>query len=150
MQIAKALEITVDIDLIKTGVAAATVPGRFEQVLPNVYFDGAHNPASAEMLARTIEQQFPHQKIEFVIGMLGDKDVISVLRIFERVSNHFTFVDFSNSRAMRAEQMRKLSQAREVRIVEDCVELLKQSVPNGTVRIVTGSLYLLNEIRNNL
>lgn len=150
LQVAKALEITINIDSIKAGIAAATVPGRFEQVLPNVYFDGAHNPASAEMLARTIEQQFPHQKIEFVIGMLRDKDVTSVLRIFERVSNHFTFVNFSNARAISAEQMQKLSQARELRIVEDCVELLKQSVPSGTVRIVTGSLYLLNEIRNKL
>lgn len=46
---ANTLQVAIDLEAIKRGVAAAKVPGRFEEVLPNVYFDGAHNPASAEI-----------------------------------------------------------------------------------------------------
>ena len=146
-EVATALQIPFNSEAIQAGVAQAKVPGRFEEVLPNVYFDGAHNPASAHMLATTVAQYFPHKKIEFVIGMLADKDVETVLRKLERVSDTFYFVDFTNVRAMQANKIMELSKAQEKSIVQNVGALLQQELSKNTIRVVAGSLYLLSEIR---
>ncbi len=135
---------------VRKGVALAALPGRFEEVLPNVYFDGAHNPASAEKLVATIQEQFPYKNIEFVIGMLADKDVDAVLRIFETVSTTFTFVSFENERAMEAIDLMKKSRAVDRRIIHLPAEYLQEPVEKGNVKIVTGSLYLLAALRAQL
>ncbi len=140
----------VDAEAVKNGIASAALPGRFEEVMPNVYFDGAHNPASAETLVATIREQFPRKNIEFVIGMLADKDVDAVLRLFERVSTTFTFVGFDNERAMKAKDLVKRSRAVDRRIVHDPVGYLREPSDDRTVKIVTGSLYLLAGLRAQL
>lgn len=135
---------------IRKGVALAALPGRFEEVLPNVYFDGAHNPASAEKLAATIKELFPNKNIEFVLGMLADKDVDGVLRILETVSTTFTFVSFDNERAMKAKDLIKKSRAVDRRIIHHPVEYLQEPAEDQKIRIVTGSLYLLAALRAQL
>lgn len=137
-------------ELIKQGVASATLPGRFEEVLPNVYFDGAHNPASAEKLVSTLREQFPRKNIEFVIGMLADKDVEAVLRLLETVSTTFTFVNFDNERAMKAKDLIKKSRAVDRRITHNPLEYLLESSGERTIKVVTGSLYLLTILRAQL
>lgn len=149
-EVANALNVSVDVNAIKRGVATTKVPSRFDEVLPNVFFDGAHNPASAKMLAQTIKQQFSNKRIEFIIGMLADKDIEAVLRTLEGVGDKFIFVDFPNERAIDARQMLKISKASEKEIVQDCIPLLQKPVNEQTIRIVTGSLYLLSEIRKQL
>lgn len=140
----------IDAEVVRNGVASAMLPGRFEEVMPNVYFDGAHNPASAEMLVATVREQFPRKNIEFVIGMLADKDVDAVLRLFETVSTTFTFVSFDNERAMKAQELVKRSRAVDCRIVHDPVGYLREQGDGRTVKIVTGSLYLLAGLRAQL
>lgn len=44
----------------------------------------------------------------------------------------------------------ELSQAKEKQIIDDVNEFLQGLVKGDTVRIVTGSLYLLSEIRRNM
>ncbi|HEY4623642.1 MAG TPA: folylpolyglutamate synthase/dihydrofolate synthase family protein, partial [Solibacillus sp.] len=100
LQVLQAFDLPVNKEKIKQAVSKAKLAGRFEQVLPDVYFDGAHNPASIEMLVQTIQQQFPAQQIEFVVGLLADKDVDKILSMLEQVSDIFYFVDIENPRAM--------------------------------------------------
>lgn len=147
---AREMHLEMDEQAIRSGVAKATLSGRFEEVLPQVYFDGAHNPASVEKLVATIKEQFPNKNIEFVVGMLADKDVDAVLRLLETVSTTFTFVRFDNERAMKAKEIIKKSKAVDRRISHDVVSYLLAPVDAHTVKIVTGSLYLLAELRNKL
>lgn len=135
---------------IRKAVHQAHLEGRFEEVLPNVYFDGAHNPASIDMLVQTIQQQFPNHTIEFVIGLLADKDVDTILQQLEQVSDVFYFADINNVRAMPAQQLLEKSSAQQKMILENVGSFLQQPVERGTIRIVTGSLYLLSEIRQKL
>ncbi|MEG0471801.1 MAG: folylpolyglutamate synthase/dihydrofolate synthase family protein [Solibacillus sp.] len=150
VEVAKALNVTPALYKVQAGVQNTSVPGRFEQVLPNLYFDGAHNPASIRTLVDTIKQQFPGQRIEFVLGILADKDVEAVLRILEEVGDAFYFVDLENERAIEAGQILQLSRAKEKTIIADEQMFLREQIPQQTIRIVTGSLYLLSEIRLKL
>lgn len=150
-EVARVFKIEVSLEALKTGIYEAQIPGRFEQVYPNVYFDGAHNPASAEALVATIKQQFPKKRVEFVIGMLADKDVTAVLSIFETVADTFYFVDFQNERAMSAERLVGMSKASNKQVLAETTTFFAQPLAEEqTVRIVAGSLYLLSEIRKIL
>ncbi|KGR90437.1 folylpolyglutamate synthase [Ureibacillus massiliensis 4400831 = CIP 108448 = CCUG 49529] len=150
LEVAKFFQMNWDEEKIRKGVKAAKVPGRFEKVMENVYLDGAHNPASAEKLAQTIKQQIPNEPIRFVIGMLADKDVKSVLKILETVSDEFYFINFMNSRAMKAEEMINLSNATEKYVINDFSAFIKGANFKECKTIVTGSLYLLTELRSKI
>lgn len=150
LEVAKHFSVKVDAEKIKEGVHNSKLQGRFEEVLQNVYFDGAHNPASSQMLVSTIKQQFPNEYIRFIIGMLADKDVKNVLATLETVSDEFYFVDFSNSRAMDAEQMMKLSNAAKKNVLKDREGFLKSCTKLPGKTIVTGSLYLLTDLRKEI
>jgi dihydrofolate synthase/folylpolyglutamate synthase len=62
---------------IRTGLVNAAWEGRLERVTerPDIYLDGAHNPASAHALAeavRDLKKSYRH--LVLVIGILMDKD----------------------------------------------------------------------------
>lgn len=149
-EVATSLQVPVSIKGIQRGVETATILGRFEEVLPYVILDGAHNPASAEKLVATIQQEFPKGKITFVIGMLADKDVKVVLQQLEQLSDSFYFVDITNPRAMPANDMLKLSNAKHKEVLTDYVQFLQSQSEKRNRTIVSGSLYLLTEIRAQL
>ena len=149
-EIAEYFKLEIDVDKIRNAVLAASLPGRFEEVLPNVYFDGAHNPASAEKLVQTIKQQFPDERIRFVVGVLADKDVKTVLQQLEQVTDEFYFVDFENKRAMTSKEMLALSTASQATVLKDYTAFLKTASSKSGKTFVTGSLYLLTEMRERL
>ena len=128
-------------------LSMATIPNRFEEVCPHVYFDGAHNPASIEALVKTIQEQFPHRKIHIVMGLLKDKDYITILRQLETIGDRFTFVDFENERALPAEKL-FLENRCKIKTIRNLYDILPVSYENEET-IVTGSLYLLAELRKN-
>lgn len=149
-EVATALRVPVSIPSIIAGVEQATVLGRFEEVLPAVIFDGAHNPASAEKLVATIREEFPEETLTFIVGILGDKDVEAVLRQFEQVSDCFYFVDIDNPRAMSAKDLLDLSNAKEKTILQDSISFIKEQSRKQQKTIVSGSLYLLAQMRSTL
>lgn len=64
-------------DVVREGLAAATVPGRFEVVghHPLVVLDGAHNPDALRGLAATLEVEFsPVGSRVVVLGQLAGRD----------------------------------------------------------------------------
>ena len=150
LEVLKKFELPLDVQKIRTGVNNASLAGRFEQIRPNLYFDGAHNPASIRSLVDTVKEHFPTKRIEFVIGLLADKDVTAILRLLEEVGDAIYFATVHNDRAMQAMTLFESSHAKEKQIIDDVNEFLKRPVKEDTVRIVTGSLYLLSEIRRNM
>lgn len=150
LEVATTLELQVSKEAIQKAVKNATILGRFEEILPYIFLDGAHNPASAEKLIETIKHEFPEEQITFVIGILADKAVKEILHQFEQVSDYFYFVDFNNPRAMAAQKMFELSNASHKAVLEDYVQFLKRQSESKSRTIVSGSLYLLTEVRSRL
>ncbi|TWT26279.1 folylpolyglutamate synthase/dihydrofolate synthase family protein [Planomicrobium sp. CPCC 101110] len=130
----------------EAGLANAVIPNRFEEIYPDVVFDGAHNAASINALVETIKDTYPDQKIHIVLGVLKDKDYIKILRQLEQVSDHFTFLDFNNERALPAETLFEESKSK-IKTIQNLYDILPEREKNE-VTIVTGSLYLLSSLRN--
>ena len=150
IEVAKVLQVELDADLIKHAIKTTTVPGRFEEVLPNVYFDGAHNPASIKALVQTVKMYYPNKKVEIILGMLKDKDVKQVLQILEPIATKMQFIEIDNDRALSAKQFYELSNHENKEVVQDALSAIYAPVQTDTIRIVTGSLYLLANLREKI
>ena len=135
---------------VRKAIAAASLPFRFEKVTNSLYFDGAHNPASVSVLVQSIQQQWPNRHVQFVVGMLADKDVQQVLSLLEGVSDDFVFVDFNNERASTAQALMKASKASKKRIEVDAVSYIVSRAQSEQITVVTGSLYLLATLRQSV
>lgn len=143
--------IEINVEKIKKGVHEAHLAGRFEKITQNLYLDGAHNPASAKTLVETIKEEFPGQKIHFVMGILKDKDVEGVLRLLEEVGSSFTFVDVDNERAMPANMIYDLSHSENKSVSKDnIIQIMEKKLDMSGIIIMTGSLYLLAQWRKTL
>lgn len=149
-EVASELDVSIDQTAIRQAVQKASILGRFEEIMPFVILDGAHNPASAEKLIETIQCEYPNEQITFVVGILADKDVEQILGILEQVSDDFYFVDFANSRAMPAHQMVKLSHATAKTTLLDYASFIHAQSHRQQRTIIAGSLYLLTEVRHRL
>ena len=76
-----------DLDVVRSGFAAVTSPGRLEAVRrgPTVLLDAAHNPAGARALATALAEEFAFERLVAVVAMLDDKDAASFLEAIEPV-----------------------------------------------------------------
>lgn len=152
IEVARKLSLTMHDDSIRQAIANAAVPGRFEQLSTNVFLDGAHNPASAASLRKTIEELYPETPIHIVMGILKDKDVDGVLRELEHVCDDFTFVnvEFEQARLMPAETLMAHSKAGQKQTADSALQAVLSKRNEPGIVILTGSLYLLAQWRHTL
>lgn len=132
---------------VQLAVKNARLQGRMERVEENLYFDGAHNKASIDSLVETVKSNFPHKNIHFIVGILKDKDYIYMLRKLEEIGSSFEFVQFNHERALPPSELYKHCLHDDKRITKDMEELLFKNMKNNDVTIVTGSLYLISELK---
>ncbi len=145
-----AIGIDLDDSSIISGIANATMEHRFQEVLPNVFVDGAHNPAAAKALAKTIENEFPGEKVDFYIGVIQGKDIVKMLEELYPVANSFSFLTFDHRQAESAEKLLELCkhEKKSVTITKNGTIILVKR--NDRKIIVTGSLYLLEGLKYQL
>lgn len=143
-------------DAIRAGLARAVWPGRFELLsrAPLLIVDGAHNPNGVEALVDTIRAYFPDQKINFVMGVMKDKDYHTMLRLIAPYAARFITELPDAHRALRPEELK--SEIREyfdgpVETADSVTAAVKRAmeIAEGTdaITICFGSLYQVAEIR---
>lgn len=142
-------------EAIKTGIANARWPGRLEklQSRPDVYLDGAHNPAAARELRAFLDRHFSGRKIWMVFGALRDKAVDEIAgAVFPAVSE-VVFTEPRTARAISATQLAEIASHHASHFSIDPVaesafdEILTRANPTDAI-FVTGSLYLVGQIRH--
>ena len=150
-------------DAIIEGLGAARHPGRLEvfqttdaagKVL--VLLDGAHNPAGAEAL-RVYLEHTRNQKntpITIVFGAMADKQLEEMAASLFPIAGQLVLTQPRNPRSARVEDLQRLAekyapQATSEMILESDTAIeraISSSEPNSVI-CVTGSLYLVGEVR---
>lgn len=128
---------------IQKALANTQLAHRFEEILPDVFLDGAHNPAAARALRETIEEEFPGEKVDFIIGMLKGKDIRGTIDALIPVARTFTFIQFDHPDAATVEELLgncKHDKKQVTKRIDGSIILNKEK---GVRLIVTGSLYFL-------
>jgi len=146
---------------LHAGVAAARWPGRLERIgaLPTVILDGAHNPNGATALRAALDKFFPGQKIHFIFGMMGDKDMTQVIRILFREGDTVYAVTADETpRAAKAEQVaelvRNVSPRARVfscgRALPDVYGAARRDAGQDGAVVICGSLYLVGNFKRQM
>ena len=137
------------------GVANTLWPGRLERVSqkPDLILDGAHNPDGAKALRSALDKYYPGQKVHFVFGMMGDKDMSGVIKTL--IHNNdvvYTVRADGGSRAAEAEALAELVGANAIpmnSLAEAYHKAADQAGKDGII-CVCGSLYLVGEFKKVL
>lgn len=100
-----------DPDLVRSAFAQVTSPGRLEVVRrsPTVLLDAAHNPHGARATIEAVQDSFSFSPLIGVVGVMADKDVEELLRIFEPVMAEIICTQNSTSRSMPAEELAEVA-----------------------------------------
>jgi dihydrofolate synthase/folylpolyglutamate synthase len=142
---------------IRSGIATARWPGRYEVIhrkSVRVVLDGAHSPASAGALARTIAEEEQGRHVVIVLGMLGDKDAASFAQELAPVATRLVVTASSHPRAMPPERLAALGPVSVpvtiVATVEASLMSAIEAVGHGGSVVVTGSFTTVAEARVSL
>jgi len=139
---------------IEAGIASAEWPGRLECIAsgPDVYLDGAHNPAAAREIAGFLQQNFAGRRIRLLFGALRDKAVDEIAGILFPLAAEVIFTEAKTPRAISAAQLAEIAghHASHFGVESDAENALERAVsrssPSDAI-FVTGSLYLVGQIR---
>jgi dihydrofolate synthase / folylpolyglutamate synthase len=139
---------------IERGISAAIWPGRLERLAthPDLYLDGAHNPAGARELLKFWKENYAGRRIILVYGAMRDKAVDEISGLLFPHAAAVILTEPHQPRAISAPLLAEMTShdAKETIIVHDPGEALEAALelagPQDAV-FATGSLYLVGELR---
>ncbi len=159
---------------LQQGLSEASWPGRMQEVLPDLYFDGAHNPAGIEAFLRSVEALSGEDPVPpmLLFAMAEDKeigtaaglllagmdwDTVAVTAVpgergadAERTAAFFA--EAGRERSERGENGAK-SAGRTPEVYDDCREafrIMRERKREGQKLFCTGSLYLIGALTEML
>jgi dihydrofolate synthase/folylpolyglutamate synthase len=141
-------------EAIASGIANTVWPGRLEKLHahPDVYLDGAHNPAAARELASFLTQNFASRKIWLIYGALRDKSVDEVAGQLFPLAAEVVFTEPRTPRAISASQLAEIAghHARHSETIPEAEtaldHVLAKAQPQDAI-FICGSLYLVGQLR---
>jgi dihydrofolate synthase / folylpolyglutamate synthase len=144
----------IDDGAIARGIATTSWPGRLERIAdgPEIYLDGAHNPAGAREIAVFWEQFLPGRKIFLIYGAMRDKAVDEVAGLLFPGAQAVILTSPAQPRAISAPLLAEMTShhARKVEITpapEKAFERALELASPEDVIFITGSLYLVGDLR---
>lgn len=139
---------------IYDGLSNVSWKGRFEVLGKNPIFilDGAHNPHGMKATSQSFSDHFGGRKIHFLVGVMADKDVESMMKMLIPLATDFVTVRPDNDRAMSASELRNLltglgASAVSENTVYDGVKRVLSLAGNDGICAALGSLYFSGDVR---
>jgi dihydrofolate synthase/folylpolyglutamate synthase len=139
---------------ITSGISSTIWPGRLEklQSLPDIYLDGAHNPAAARELANFIAENFAGRKIWLIYGVLRDKAVDEVAGLLFPFVAEVVITEPRTPRSISASQLAEIAShhAQHSSTIPDAERALQHVLAAASREdaiFITGSLYLVGQLR---
>ena len=128
-------------------------PGRLEVLSgePMMILDGAHNPHAIKALVATLQERFADYHKEILFTCIKTKALEDMLDLLVTMPDtELTLTHFDDSRATDESVLKETAESRNLNY-QNWQEFLDQKMTEDeekkTVRIVTGSLYFLSQVR---
>ena len=139
--------------LVAQALEETSWPGRLEVVSrkPLMILDGAHNPHAIKALLATLKERFADYHKEILFTCIKTKALEDMLDLLEALPDtNLTLTHFDDGRATDEEVLKQVAHSRNLNY-QSWQAFLDQSMidieEKKTVRIVTGSLYFLSQVR---
>lgn len=141
--------------MLQDGLARCFWPGRMEEVLPEVYVDGAHNEDGIRAFLETVKMDGFDGKRKLLFSAVADKDYEKMIALVAAggLFSRFAIVQMQTSRALSLENMDKI-----MRRYPECAYTLYGDTGMALYELLTGrkederiyiagSLYLVGEVK---
>ena len=140
--------------LLAQALEETSWPGRLEIVSrdPLMILDGAHNPHAIKALLATLQERFADYHKEILFTCIKTKALEDMLDLLGAMADtELTLTHFDDSRATDESVLKETAKSRNLSY-QDWQDFLEQKLTDKkeekqTVRIVTGSLYFLSQVR---
>ncbi|MDS7946262.1 folylpolyglutamate synthase/dihydrofolate synthase family protein [Streptococcus pneumoniae] len=141
-------------DFLGQALEETSWPGRLEIVSrdPLMILDGAHNPHAIKALLVTLQERFADYHKEILFTCIKTKALEDMLDLLGAMPDtELTLTHFADSRATDEIVLKEAAKSRNLSY-QDWHDFLEQNLTDKkeekqTVRIVTGSLYFLSQVR---
>jgi dihydrofolate synthase/folylpolyglutamate synthase len=145
----RAAGIPIQEDAIAGGLASVQWPARFQRWDKRTVIDGAHNAASAQVLAQTWNEEFGDERATIILAMLRDKDVTGIWRALAPIAQRVVLPCIRTERALAPADAVQLissitpalqhSLARSLSAALECARATPERI------LITGSLHFAGE-----
>ncbi|WP_411003164.1 bifunctional folylpolyglutamate synthase/dihydrofolate synthase [Paenibacillus sp. TH7-28] len=143
------------------GFRSAFWAGRLELVMeePRIVLDGAHNPEGAAALAKSLPEVYRYRKLHMMMGMLANKHHLGYFKHILPIVDTLILTEPDFRRKMDANALNELvtevkgSEAKaELNIIVErdwkkALSLLESRTEREDLGVVTGTLYLISDVR---
>lgn len=139
------------------GIAATVWPCRFERIPQEsglqLYLDGSHNPDGVEALVQTIQSLYPQQKVDLLLGILGNRPIDKMAKILAPVVRRVITTTVPDPKSSDPHQLASyFTELGIPTLVEPdpskALKLLQET--DNSVAVTAGSLYLTGLLRGIL
>jgi dihydrofolate synthase/folylpolyglutamate synthase len=151
---------------IEQGIRNTSWPGRLEFFPSGILLDVAHNPAGAWTLRAALAQLDQTKPRTLIFSCLRDKDLREMAQILfplfdkhsgdpDRAHDHIVLAPIANPRAASVDDLLAVAHSLEVPAhaaphVPAAIAQARTVTPPGGLIVVTGSVYLIGEVRTLL
>lgn len=139
---------------IYSGLQKVSWPGRLETVStnPRIILDGAHNPAGAEVLAKTIANEIKFDRLFLILGIMADKDIDAIISPLAPLAHEVILSRPGYERASSASALlpvARKSNSNSVAFEElrEAIDYARSKASDMDLIIVSGSLFTVGEAR---
>ena len=146
-----------DPEAIRTALGQLRVPGRLEVAgrAPTIVLDGAHNPAGAEALARSLGEAFVAERLHVVLAVSSNKDLDGVIAPLVPITDAWYAAQNESVRSFPAEHVAERIAAAGGRVadlgtVTEMLQAAADAAAHDDLILVTGSLYTVADARRAL
>lgn len=141
-------------ETISKGLSKAYIPGRFE-IHSNIIFDGAHTVNSIKNTIASLKSIFPDSSYNLIFACAGDKDIKDIIPLFK---DNFKSIIFTKPETVRNCNPKALLSTAEsngitaeiIENPEQALNKLKSEQKTDDILLITGSFYLVSEIKKIL
>ena len=142
---------------IRQGILGCFWQGRMEEVLPEVYVDGAHNDDGIRAFLDTVKEDGCTGGRRLLFGVAADKDCRHMIQrvITSGLFDHLAFTHMRTARSLSMEEFRDLLAAYpgHYTMYTEADTALREQLGEkrpGERLYIAGSLYLVGEIKESL
>ena len=125
--------------------------GRFQEInsSPRIIIDASHNEGGIKILLKEL-QQTPHEKLKFIVGSSGDKDLKKLIANLP-TSSEINLCVFKNERSTTYDELSKMAAENSTikkvykEVNQALNEIVSYTLPNETI-VICGSFFLISDI----
>lgn len=147
---------------IRKGLISAHISGRLEIIYRNplVILDGAHNTDKMSALVQSIKKIFPGRKVTALVAIKDDKNAKEILKTLLPICREIIFTGYEVKadqgiiRSYNPHQLLSLAQSLDstkkyflMGNPQEAINLYYKKAAKDDVLLITGSLYLVGEIK---